>query len=285
MSVAIAHSEEPTQEHVNTASNRLGKGQSQAPAKSKSRVSRAYEQSRGGDEEPPWDMVEKYLPLVKSIVGKMHSSFPSKIDSDDLYSIGVKGLITAISRFDRSKQKSFGSYAILRIRGAILDELRRIDCMPRSNRAKAKELRETVNELEAGLKRPATEDEVRERLGMSQREYANLMQQVQPITHVPLDMTPGEDEGNGPAVSDAVSDPTEMNSREVAENREMFELLRGRIKELAETPQKVLVMYYYEGMNFAEIGRVLHLTESRICQIHSQAVISLRSYLTGAMQR
>ncbi len=275
-----------TEEYTETSSTAVLEEPKNTAAQTASynRANRAYTRSSSAPEnEPPWEMVEKYLPLVKSIVGKMHTSFPAKIDNEDLYSIGVKGLITAISKFDPSKRKSFGSYAILRIRGAILDELRRIDCMPRSNRAKAKALRRTVNDLEAKLRRPATEDEIREHLKLDKREYAVLMRQVQPITHVPLDMSPTDHDGEGPTISEAISDPTELNSREVAENKELFALLRERIKDLAEVPQKVLVMYYYEQMNFAEIGKVLSLTESRICQIHAHAVSSLRGYLTSAM--
>ena len=250
-------------------------------------AAQAYSQSQGsnGQGEPPWELVEKYLPLVKSIVSRMNTHFPSKIDVEDLYSIGVKGLIMAISKYDTSKKKFFGSYAILRIRGAILDELRRIDCMPRSNRSKAKDLRRRINDLEAKLRRPATEDEIREDLGMNEKEYARLMTQVQPITHVPLDHTQNPEDAQGPTIADAISDPTEMNSRETAENREMFEILRSRIKDLPDVPQKVLVMYYYEEMNFAEIGEVMGLTESRICQIHAQAISGLRGSLQTSMQK
>lgn len=250
-------------------------------------VAAAYTQSQnsGSNGEPPWELVEKYLPLVKSIVARMNTHFPSKIDAEDLYSIGVKGLIMAISKFDHSKKKSFASYAILRIRGAILDELRRIDCMPRSNRSKAKELRKQVNEMEARLRRPVSEEEIRKELGLNKKEYAKLMQQVQPITHVTLDQSPDPEESKGPTIADAISDPTEMNSRETAENKEMFDLLRTRIKDLPDVPQRVLVMYYYEEMNFAEIGEVMGLTESRICQIHSQGVSGLRNYLESAMNR
>lgn len=229
--------------------------------------------------EPDWELIQNYLPLVKSIVSRMRIYFSSHVDMDDIYSVGVSGLISAVQRYDASKGKSFSAYASLRVRGAILDELRRIDWMPRSSRANAKMLRRTIEELELQLNRPAKEEEIREKLGLSSREYALLLQQVRPISFVPIDESPNPEDPEGPAIQEAISDATEMDAREKCESRETIELIRDRIESLPEVPRKVLCMYYFENMRLAEIAAVFGLTEARICQIHTQAVISLRSYL------
>lgn len=237
------------------------------------------------DGQPNWEVIENYLPLVKSIVARMRIYFSSHVDMEDIYSVGVSGLISAVQKFDASKGKSFAAYAALRIRGSILDELRRIDWMPRASRANAKKLRRTIEELEAEHSRAVTEEEIRKELGMTEYEYAQLLDQVRPISFVPLDDSPGGEDGEGPSMQEAISDVTQLDAREKTENREMVEILRERIEQLPETPRKVLCMYYFEGMRLAEIAAVFGLTEARICQIHTQAVISLRSYLNQINNR
>jgi RNA polymerase sigma factor for flagellar operon FliA len=233
-----------------------------------------------GQEAPDWSLLERYLPLVKSIVARMKIYFPPGVDMDDLYSIGVSGLITAVRRCDPDKTQSFASYAALRVRGAILDELRKLDWIPRSDRLLAKKLHRIINELEQGLRRPATEAEAAEAMGMSLVEYRQLLDTIRPVTFVSLDSASGgEAESDGGQVHEVISDDTQPNARDDCERKETVALLRERIKQLPDMPRKVLMMYYYEGMRLAEIAEVFNLTESRICQIHAQAVISLRSYL------
>jgi len=243
-------------------------------------ASRLYKKA-SGQEGPDWSLIERYLPLVKAIVSRMRIYFPPNAELEDLYSVGVSGLITAIRRCDPEKTESFGSYAALRIRGAILDELRRLDWMPRSDRLQAKKLRAVVGELEQKLMRPATEHEIAEAMGLTHAAYLALLDQVRPITLISLDSSPANDGGSedGSAVHEAVSDDTLPDARDRAEKHEMMALLRERIKDLPDVPRKGLMMYYYEGMCLADIAEVFGLTESRICQIHAQAVISLRTYL------
>lgn len=223
--------------------------------------------------------MRQYLPLVKSIVARMKIYFPPQAEIEDIYSVGVSGLITAIRRRDPRQEKSFSSFAMLRIRGAILDELRRMDWLPRANRMQAKMVRQSIEKLEQKLMRPAEEKEICEELGMEVNEYRRLLDQMRPISLISLDspLNPGENDRS--AVHEVLSDDTQLNARERCEKREIIRLMKERIQQLPDVPKKVLMMYYFEGMRLAEIAAVFNLTESRICQIHAQAVVSLRSYL------
>lgn len=235
--------------------------------------------------EPKWDLVEKYLPLVKSIVSRMRIYFPSHIDVEDIYSVGVTGLISASKNYDPEKGHSFGNYASLRVRGSLLDELRRIDWMPRVERINAKKYKRAVEELEQRLNRQASDEEICKELDLTHIQHERMKEQRKAIYMIPLDSSPNPDDPEAPTLHDAISDATQMNGRDVAEDNETLVLLRERLAELPETPRKVLTMYYLKNMRLAEIAEVFGLTESRICQIHSQAIAGLREYLLRAMKK
>ena len=238
----------------------------------------------GTDEDSiKWSLVEQYLPLLKSIVGRMRIYFPSHVETDDLYSLAITGLITAVQRFDPNKAGSFGSYAAVRIRGALLDELRRMDWLPRSHRAEVKRLRRTLTDLEQRLGRPAKEDEVAEAMGMSLKEYARLSDLIRPLSFVSLDGGLAADNADTHSIHEIIADETEENARERCEKRELMMLIRQRLESLDEVPRKVLILYYYKGLLLSEIAELLHLTESRICQIHAQAIFGLRVFLKQSM--
>ncbi len=224
--------------------------------------------------------IEDYLPLVKSIVSRLRHHFPDTYDSEDMYGIGARALILAVNQFDPSKGKSFGNYAALRIKGALLDELRRIDSLPRTNRAKARSLQSTIGILENRFGRTPTEDEIRAELKVSSQEYARLLKETQPISFIPLESkndfsNEGED---GLSLSDTLFDPTESNALENTESRERVVLLRERIKELPDPQKKILMLYYYEELRLSEIAQIFGLTEGRISQILSHTVISLKAH-------
>ena len=255
------------------------------PANSKT-IWRAYTHAREESTAPiNWELIEQYLPLVKGIVARMGIYFNSHIDMEDIYSVGVAGLISAVQRFDPQKSRSFTAYAAMRVRGAILDELRRIDWMPRTVRASAKKLRKTIEDLEHSLQRAATEVEIRQALGLNENEYTKLLDQVRPLSFVAIDDTPGHEGSEGVSMHERISDLNEMNAREKTESREVVSLMRKRIETLPDLPKKVLSMYYFEGMRLAEIAAIFKLTEARICQIHTQTVLSLRSYLDTVHDR
>jgi RNA polymerase sigma factor for flagellar operon FliA len=239
------------------------------------------------DEKEREKLIENYLPLVKSIVSRMRHHFPDTVESEDLYGIGAKALVLAVNQFNPSKGRSFGSYAGLRIKGSLLDELRRIDCLPRANRAKARSLQATIAELESKYKRPVSEDEVRQELNIDVNEYRKLLKETQPVTFVPLDAPIDSNAGDGGTpgtLSDVLSDPTETDALEQTESRERVALLRERIRVLPDQQKKILALYYYEEMKLAEIAQIFGLTEGRISQILSHTIISLRSHFRTLSQ-
>jgi FliA/WhiG family RNA polymerase sigma factor len=178
---------------------------------------------------------------------------------EDIYSEGVAGLISSVQRYDPEKSKSFTAYAAMRIRGAILDELRRIDWMPRTVRASAKKLKKTIETLEHSLQRAATEVEIRQALGLNEGEYSKLLDQVRPLSFVAIDDAPNHDGSEGVTMHERISDLNEMNAREKTESREVVDLVRERINTLPELQKKVLSMYYFEGLRLAEIATIFKL--------------------------
>ncbi len=230
------------------------------------------------------DIVTQHLPLVKSIVGKIKMRLPDHIDFNDLYSVGVAGLISAVQKYDHTRNKSFSSFAFIRIRGAIIDELRRLDWMPRGNRAQAKMLQDTIAQMEARLKRPVEEHEIRKELGLSIEDYAKLMKKVRPISVVSLDQSADSGSEDSPPLKEAIADSSQAAIQEKVEKKEMISMLKKKISTLPDSSRKVLAMYYFEGMRLSEIAEVFGLTESRICQIHAQAITSLRAYVDKVNQ-
>ena len=187
----------------------------------------------------------------------MKYHFPDYYEMEDMYGIGVKALITAVNQFNPSKGKSFGNYAALRIKGSLLDELRKIDSLPRANRAKAKSLQATISELESKFKRSVTVDEVRKELDLSQSEYEVLLHETQPITFVPFDgpIHSSSSEEDSTSLSETIADPTDQNALEQTEHREKVVLLRMKSKN-SDPQKKILMLYYYEELKLSEIAHV-----------------------------
>ena len=225
-------------------------------------------------------LIEDYLPLVKSIVSRMRHHFPETYETEDMYGIGAKALVVSVNQFNPAKGKSFGNYAALRIRGSLLDELRRIDSLPRANRAKARSLQATIAKMEARDKRPPDVKDIRKELSLSPSEYEKLLKETQPITFVPIDSSidRGYSEGEGLTLAETLSDPTEETALDKTENREKVFLLRDKIKELPDQQQKILLLYYYEELKLSEIAQIFGLTEGRISQILSHSILSLRTH-------
>lgn len=231
------------------------------------------------------ELVERYLPLVRNVVDRIKLTLPAHIDVADLYSVGYIGLVAAVRKYDPAQCATFAGYASLRIRGAVLDELRRLDWCPRRVRARASKLKETVNALEQRLGRSATEDEIAAELGISRREYDKWLDEVRPATFVALDRSLDGEEGEGATLQDVLCDENDVTGRETLEREELLKLLTQKMAEMPDIPRKVLAMYYFEGMRLAEIAAVFGVTESRVCQIHSQAIVGLRAFLSQARNR
>jgi len=224
--------------------------------------------------------IEKYLPLVKSIVCRLRHHFPETYETEDMYGVAVRSLILAVNRFDPAKGKSFGNYATLRIKGGLLDELRRIDHLPRANRAKARSLQATILELEMSLSRPPTEEEVRTKLNLTPSEYGKLLKQTQPVVFVPMEGKnyEHEDSDESSSLTETLDDPTESTAFEKVEKAEKIRLLRDKIKDLPEQSQKILLLYYIEELRLSEIAHLFKLSEGRISQIISQSILTLRAH-------
>jgi RNA polymerase sigma factor for flagellar operon FliA len=231
------------------------------------------------------ELIERFLPLVRNVVDRVKLTLPPHIDADDLYSVGVTGLLAAVRKYDPEQGSTFASYAAMRIRGAVLDELRRMDWCPRRTRARARKLKESINELEQKLGHTASEDEICEALGLSHKEYAKWLDEVRPVTFVALDQHSEGEESDGASLHEMLADETDTTGRETLEKQELLQILTQRMTELPDIPRKILAMYYFENMRLAEIAAIFGLTESRICQIHSQTILGLRGFLARARNR
>jgi RNA polymerase sigma factor for flagellar operon FliA len=249
-------------------------------AKNYSAVWRTYGEASAPSEE---ESLKQHMPLVRSVVDRMRASLPSHIDVEDLYSVGLLGLIQAQRRFDPTHGITFASYATMRIRGAVLDELRRVDWMSRTLRDKAKHVSEVISGIEQKLGRPATEAEVAEELGMSSQQYSELLDEIRPVSYVELDALAGEDEDA--SLHEVVADERSPDPAQLALKQELIQLVVDRLQKLPEMQRKILAMYYFENLRLAEIARVFGVTESRICQIHTQAVLSLKTFIRSAAAR
>ncbi len=227
--------------------------------------------------------IEKYAPLVKFVAGKIAVGMPHNVEFDDLVGYGVFGLIDAIDKYDPEKKIKFNTYAVTRIRGAIFDELRSIDWVPRSVRQKTREIEETIAELEGRLGRSATDQEVASAMGMTLEAFHKLLLKVSGTSVISLtDLRFGKDENEDMSFGDIIESPSSLNPDVIVEREEVKQIIIDSIKELPEKEQQVLVMYYYEDLTLKEIGKVLHVTESRVSQIHTSANIKLRAKLTNA---
>jgi RNA polymerase sigma factor for flagellar operon FliA len=228
-------------------------------------------------------LILHYSPLVKFVAGRVASGLPQNIEQADLVSYGIFGLIDAIDKFDLDRGFKFETYAISRIKGAIIDELRSIDWVPRSVRAKARSIERAYSKLENELRRSPDDKEVAAELGVTQEELDHTLSQISFTGLVALDEllggTGNGDSGGSSTVGDTVADRAN-DPVEAFEVGEMKHLLADMIMRMGDRERLVLTLYYYEGLTLAEIGGVLGVTESRVCQIHTKAILQLRSRLT-----
>ena len=224
-------------------------------------------------------LILHYAPLVKYVAGRVGSGLPNHVEQADLVSYGTFGLIDAITRYEPTREVKFESYAMARIRGAIIDELRNTDWIPRSVRMKARQFGRTVAELEARLHRTPTDDEVADAMDMDVEEIRKFLGQLSLVNVVALDELLTDDDGGSPRLGDTLQDTRALDPQAMAENGEARQLLARAVEQLPEREKVVVSLYYFEGLTLADIGRVLGVTESRICQLHTKAVLHLRTKL------
>lgn len=227
-------------------------------------------------------IINEFAPLIKYIASRIAIRLPPHIDLNDLINAGVIGLIDAIEKFDLDRAIKFETYAINRIRGAIIDELRSIDWIPRSVRFKAREVEKAYQTLEAQLQRTPTEAEVAKEMGIKLDELHAIFSQVSFVNVVALDelLHAGGERGDKMTLGDTLEDPKAPDPINLFEGEETKFILAKAINQLPEREKIVVTLYYYEGLTLAEIGQVLGVTESRICQMHTKAVLQLRAKLS-----
>jgi RNA polymerase sigma factor for flagellar operon FliA len=226
-------------------------------------------------------LILHYSPLVKYVAGRVGVGLPPNIEQADLVSYGIFGLIDAINKFDIERAIKFETYAISRIKGAIIDELRAIDWIPRSVRYKAREVEKAYAALEARLHRTPNESEVADELGIPLEDLHAIFSQVSFVNVIALDelLNVGGERGDKLSLVDTLEDTKAEDPVAAFETEETKYLLARAINTLPEREKIVVTLYYYEGLTLAEIGQVLGVTESRICQMHTKAVLQLRGKL------
>lgn len=225
------------------------------------------------------ELVLHYLPLIKTVVGRMAMTLPAHVCLDDLHSVGLMGLLQALRSYRPGGDASFETFARFRIRGAVLDELRRMDWVPRSVHDQARKLQEARSNLEQNLGRAPTEKEMAQSLGVSVEEYLELVDEVRPATFVCLDSLQHPDSDDPTTLHDYVPDEQQESPLAATSKRELIQLVKERLEHLPAIQKKVLSLYYSEDLRLKEIAAICGLTESRISQIHTQAILAIRSFV------
>ncbi|MDI6716614.1 MAG: RNA polymerase sigma factor WhiG [Actinomycetota bacterium] len=228
-------------------------------------------------------LILHYSPLVKYIAGRISASLPQSVDQADLVSYGIFGLIDAIEKYDLNREIKFETYAISRIKGAIIDELRALDWVPRSVRYRARELERVYFELENQLRRVPTDEEVANAMGMTLEEHNELLSQLSYSSVLALEeLWSTGDKDDKLSLIDSIEDTTSPDPAQTFEFKEIKEILADAVKKLPERERMVISLYYYDGLTLREIGEILGVTESRVSQLHTKAVLRLKSKMRSA---
>ncbi len=227
-------------------------------------------------------LILSYAPLVKYVAGRLGSGLPAHVDDDDLVSYGLLGLIGAIERYDPDRDVKFETYAIARIKGAIIDELRAMDWVPRSVRSRAREIERAIGELEARLGRAPSDEEIAKKVGITEEELDDSLSEISRTSIAALDelwtVSAG---GDQIALIDTIEDTQGPNPQSALAETEMREAIADSIARLPEREKLVVTLYYYEELTLREIGEVLGVTESRVSQLHTKAILRLKARIAG----
>ena len=249
-----------------------------------SKLAQVYKQAEIN--APDWDLVRQYLPLLKSIVGKMIINFPQTVDRESVYTIGLLGLISASQTYSKMNSPGFGAYAGIRIKGALLDELRRIDWLPRTVRTRIKDFRQKLTRCEEKLGRSLSDEEICNYLHIAQQELVELKRLAKPFVFIPLELNCDSKEYNEKfySLEEKIADTTQSTGLEICEKNEIKQMLKTFLTELPKTTQQLLALHYNEGLCLSEIALVFNLSESRVCQIHAEAIGKLRNRLLKSLE-
>jgi RNA polymerase sigma factor for flagellar operon FliA len=224
-------------------------------------------------------IVEQYLPLVRTVVGRLAMTLPAHAATEDLYSAGLVGLLNAVRRFNPTTGVLFETYARVRIRGAVFDELRRLDWVPRSVHDKARKVEEVMRRLEQEKGEMPSNYEMARALDITEDEYEQLLTEIRPATFVCLDSVRSAEQEGEATQHEAVADAGQPDPGKTTARRELSQIIARRLEHLPQMQRKVLALYYFEDLRLREIAEVFGVTESRISQIHAAAILSIKSYL------
>jgi RNA polymerase sigma factor for flagellar operon FliA len=245
---------------------------------------REYRRTR--DERLRQRLILTYAPLVKYVAGRIGSGLPAHVDDEDLVSYGLLGLIGAIERYDPDRDTKFETYAIARIKGSIIDELRAMDWVPRSVRSRARDIERAIAELESKLGRAPTDEEIARQIGLTEEELGESLTEISRTSIAALDelwtVSPG---GDQIALIDTIEDTQGPDPESALADTELREAVAESISRLPEREKLVITLYYYEELTLREIGDVLGVTESRVSQLHTKAILRLKARLSGAPAR
>ena len=232
-------------------------------------------------------LILTYAPLVKYVAGRLGTGLPAHVEEGDLVSYGLLGLIGAIERYELDREIKFETYAIARIKGSIIDELRSLDWVPRSVRSRAREIERAMVELENRLKRAPTDDEIAAEIGITKTEFQDSLTQISRTSVAALDelWTISSSGGDTVSLIDTIEDPHADDPSQAMARTEVREALAEAIQRLPEREKLVITLYYYEELTLREIGEVLGVTESRVSQLHTKAVLRLKVRLQGSLER
>jgi RNA polymerase sigma factor for flagellar operon FliA len=242
---------------------------------------REFQRTR--DKEVRDRLILTYAPLVKFVAGRLGSGLPAHVDENDLVSYGLLGLIGAIERYDPDRDVKFETYAIARIKGSIIDELRAMDWVPRSVRSRAREIERAIAQLEAQLHRAPTDEEIAQKLGLTSEELDESLTDISRTSIAALDelWTMASGSGDQIALIDTIEDTQGPEPQAALDQTELREALGEAIARLPEREKVVITLYYYEELTLREIGEVLGVTESRVSQLHTKAILRLKARLSG----
>ena len=242
---------------------------------------------RTGDQALRDRLILTYAPLVKYVAGRLGSGLPNHVEESDLVSYGLLGLISAIERYEPSRDVKFETYAVTRIRGSIIDELRSMDWVPRSIRARARDIERAIAALESRLGRPPTDAEIAKKLDVTEEELGDSLLDISRSSIAALDelWTSSSGSGDPVALIDTIEDPLAAAPEAELAVTEIKEVLGDAIAALPEREKLVVTLYYFEELTLREIGEVLGVTESRVSQLHTKAVLRLKARPAGSQPR
>lgn len=277
------HVSGPTEGPDDSTGNSDGLG-TQAPTSALDELWHKYKTTGSGKARD--ELIVHYAPLVKYVAARLSISLPSSVDHEDLASAGIVGLMEAVSKFEPGRGYKFESYAAARIRGAIIDDLRSQDWVPRSVRSQARKVEEALRKLQAQHNRAPTDTEVAEEMGVTVRKLRSIYARVSTVLFVSLErLLMVGDQSGGLSLVDTLADATAVDPAASLEARELKTFLAQAIAKLPDKERTAITLYYYEGLNLSEISSVVGVSQARVSQMNAKSVLQIRSWMNRGANR